>query len=223
MGIHDRDRTRMRARFLHHGGLGFDDYQVLEMLLSSANGRYDTNPIAHSLIKKFGSLKAVLDADVATLTQVEGVGQINASIIKSMQIIANIYNNTSNDQAKTLKTHDEIGNYLCTKFANSTREHVYVVFMNDKNEVLELCKISQGDVISASVDIRRLLETAINSGAHGIVLAHNHPSGFALPSENDMATTDAIRTAMQFAGISVVDHIIVSNNDWVSLCESKLV
>ena len=97
---------------------------------------------------------------------------------------------------------------------------VYQLCLDRKGKLLACKKLGEGGVASADLDIRRLVENAILTGASAVILAHNHPSGVALPSQEDYAATDRAKEALAVVGVVLTDHIVVADGDYVSMADS---
>ena len=220
MGIHDGHREKMRQRFLSGGLDHFADHEALELLLYYAIPRRDTNPIAHALMERYGSLSAVLTARVEDLKKVEGVGESAAVLLKLAPQLYRKARLSDAEQETVLSSVERVGAYLLERFAGEKNEVVYQLCLDRKGKLLACKKLGEGGVASEDLDIRRLVENALLTGASSVVLAHNHPSGVALPSRDDYAATDRAKTALSVVGVALADHIIVADGDFVSMSDS---
>ena len=220
MGIHDGHREKMRQRFLKSGLDSFADHEALELLLYYAIPRRDTNPIAHALMERYGSLSGVLTAPVEDLQRVEGIGESAAILLKLAPQLYQKARLSDAEQETVLSSVERVGAYLLERFAGEKNEVVYQLCLDRKGKLLACKKLGEGGVASADLDIRRLVENALLTGASSVVLAHNHPSGVALPSQDDYAATDRAKTALNVVGVALTDHIIVADGDFVSMSDS---
>ena len=221
MGIHDGHREKMRRRFLSGGLEQFADHEALELLLYYAIPRRDTNPIAHALIDRYGSLSAVLAAPVEDLQKVEGIGESAAILLKLVpRLCAKARLADADRQELILNTASRAGAYLLERFYGEQNEVIYQLCLDRKGKLLACKKLGEGSIASAALDVRKLVENAILHSASSVVLAHNHPSGIASPSHEDYAATDRARNALETIGVALADHIIVADGDFVSLAES---
>ena len=220
MGIHDGHREKMRQRFLKSGLDAFADHEALELLLYYAIPRRDTNPIAHALMERYGSLSAVLAAPVEDLKKVEGVVESAAILLKLAPQLYRKAKMSDAEQETVLSSVERVGAYLLERFAGEKNEVVYQLCLDRKGKLLACKKLGEGGVTSADLDIRRLVENALLTGASAVVLAHNHPSGVALPSRDDYAATDRAKTAWAVVDVALIDHIIVADGDFVSMSDS---
>ncbi|NLM83282.1 MAG: DNA repair protein RadC [Clostridiales bacterium] len=220
MNVHKGHRARMKRRFLEHGLESFEDHHVLEILLFYALPRVDVNPLAHNLLKQFGSLAAVFDAPLDELEKVEGIGRNAATLIKLIPQVARRYMISRASLSDILDSSEKAGRYLLPRFFGERDEVVYLVCLDAKCKVLNCRLMFRGSVNSASVSIRKIVETALSFNATSVILAHNHTSGIALPSREDQITTRRIEEALWAVDITLADHIIVADDDFVSLADS---
>lgn len=221
MGIHDGHREKKRRQFLDHGLDSFADHEALELLLFYAIPRRDTNVTAHRLLKKFGTLDGVLSAPVEELCQVEGVGETAAALLKLVPQVYRRARLSAARQETILNSTRLAGDYLLCLFIGETHTEVlYQLCLDRKGKLLACRKVGTGGVSAVSVDIRKIVENALLTGASDVILAHNHPSGVALPSEDDYAATYQVREALRTVGVRLTDHIVVSDNDYVSMKDS---
>ena len=220
MSVHDGHRKRMRQRFMEEGLDQFTDVQVLEILLFYCIARQDTNPIAHALLDHFGSLSQVLEAPVEELCKVDGIGENTAVFLRLITQVGRCYLTDRASKAKILPTLESCAKYLQTFFFGRNVETVYLLCLDAKCKMLCCKKISEGDVNSTSLSVRKVVETALNTNASSVVLAHNHPGGLAIPSNEDIQTTKHIAAALQAVDVNFVDHILVTDDDYVSLVQS---
>ena len=221
MGIHSGHRERKRAQFRVHGAEPFADHELLELLLFYAIPRQDTNPMAHALMERFGSLDRVLKAPLEELEQVPGMGPSAAVLIKLIPQL-NRRAKLSAAQGTILDTCERLGAFFVTQLTGWTEEVMYQVCLDAKGKLLSCRKVCQGDIASVGLNLRRIVENALRDNAVLVALAHNHPSGLALPSHEDKIATIQIRDALGTVGIQLADHIIVADDDFVSLRQEGL-
>lgn len=220
MSVHDGHRKRLRQRFMDEGLDHFSDIQVLELLLFYAIARQDTNPIAHRLLDHFGSLSQVLEAPVEELCKVEGVGENTAVYLRLVTQVGRWYQKDRAARVKMLPTLESCARYLQPYFFGQSVETVYLLCLDAKCKLLCCRKIAQGDVNSTDLSIRKIVETALSANASSVLLAHNHPGGMAIPSYEDIHTTQNVAAALQAVDVNFVDHLVICDDDYVSLMQS---
>lgn len=220
--IHEGHRGRLKDRFRKEGLDGFTDVQVLELLLFFCIPRRDTNPIAHALLTRFGSLHQVLEAPLHELEKVDGIGEQASTLISLTRQLARSYGVSQAGVEKILNTTTKCGEYLKPFFLGKRDETVYLLCLDAKCKALGCQEVGKGSVNSAGLSVRKIVETALAVNATSVVLAHNHPSGLAIPSNEDVVTTRRVAMALDTVGIFLADHIVVADDDFVSLAQSGL-
>lgn len=219
MGIHDGHRDKMRKRYLATGLEGFAEHEALELLLFYAIPRRDTNPLAHQLIDRYGSLDAVLSAPVEELQTVEGVGESAAVLLHLVLPLAERCRLLA-EKAVILNSSEKAGAYLLRRFSGKKYEVVYQLCLDAKGKLLVCKLLTEGSLNGAELNIRKLVGNALLADASAVILSHNHPSGVALPSSEDFTTTNQVRSALEQVGVRLADHIIVADGDFVSMRDS---
>lgn len=218
--LHEGHRKRMRERFIKSGLDDFAPHNVLEFLLFYSIPRGDTNPIAHRLIDSFGSLSGVFDATPEELMKVKGVGESTAILISMVPQMARKYLEDKADSFNVMGGCSDIGAYLLPKFVGRTNEALMMVSIDNKNKIISCSVVAEGTVDSAKVSRRRVMEEAMKVNATRVILAHNHPRGVAVPSSEDVVMTREIGELFAQVGIELVDHIIIADDDYVSMAAS---
>lgn len=218
--IHEGHRKRLKERFILEGLDSFNDINVLELLLFYCVQRRDTNPLAHRLMDRFGNVAEVLKATPSELMQVDGVTEHIATYLSLLSSVSRrcLLNEVSN--YKILQTTEDCCKYLIPYFHGRKFETVFLLCLDAKCKVLCCKQVAEGNVHSTEISIRKIAEIALNSNATSAVLAHNHPSGLAIPSPADEEMTIRLGRVLKSMGIILADHIIVSGNDAVSIAQS---
>lgn len=222
MTDHRGHRARKRCQFRDHGIDAFADHEVLELLLYYAVPRRDTNPIAHALMDRFGSLNAVLSAPVEELERVPGMGANAALLLKLVPQVYRRARASITQNEVILDTTERIGEFFVEQFVAQTSEVMYQLCLDAKGRLLSCRKVCEGDAASVGLNLRKIVENALLCNAVLVALAHNHPSGVALPSHEDKIATLQIRDALEAVHVRLVDHIIVADDDYVSLRQEGL-
>ena len=220
MSIHDGHRQRLKARYCAEGLDHFNELHVLELLLFYCVKRGDTNPVAHALLDRFKTLSRVLEASREELMQVPGVGEHTAVFLKLVRDMSRYYAVDSVKDMKILNTIEECGTYLSPYFVGRQKETVYLLCLDAKCKLILCEMIGEGSINSANISIRKIVERALSCNATSVVLAHNHPSGLALPSGEDILTTKRLGSALYAVDVTLADHLIFADGDYVSLAQS---
>lgn len=221
MSVHVGHRQRVKSRFRKEGLDGFDELHALELLLFFAVPQGDTNLLAHELLNRFGSLPQVLETPVEELEKVPGVKEHVATFLSLITAISRYYMVKRSEPCAPLTTISDCANYLVHFFRGRRDEMVFLLCLDAKCKVVCCREVGQGSVNSASVPIRRIVEIALSANATTVVLAHNHPSGVAVPSQEDVLTTRRLAKALDGVDVTLADHIVVADEDYVSMVESR--
>lgn len=218
---HSGHRSRMRERFLHTHFDGFEEHQILEMILYYVYPRTDTNPLAHRLLNNFGSIAAVLDASVDALVDA-GLTKNAATFLVMLPDISRVYLNDRNNNQSKIIDFERLGEYFTAKFIGRDEETMILLLADAKGKEVYCGVVSKGSIHASEAPVRRIVDLSMRYNAATAVIAHNHPSGVALPSQADIKATTTISNALNLIGVMLVDHLIISDDDFVSLRETKL-
>lgn len=215
-------RKRLRSRFLQGGLEGFLDYEIVEILLTLGTPRKDCKQMGKEAIKKFKGLQGVLDASFEELQQIKGIGSDNVFGIKLFQAIAKRYAKEKISKKILLNSPKVVANYLREKIGKEKKEHFLILCLDTRNNLIKINEVSIGSLNASIVHSREVFAEAIKNKAASVILAHNHPTGDTEPSEGDLVITNRLVEAGKILEIAIVDHIIVTNNNFLSFKERKL-
>lgn len=218
---HEGHRARMRNRYLQSGFDDFQDHEILEMILYNCYRRRNTNDIAHKLLNHFGSLSAVFEAPLDRLMAV-GISESVAVTLKMIPDICRVYYDDRNNSSKKILSLDDLGAYFAHKFIGRSDESVYLLLLDSKFKEVFCGLVATGTSITSDVPVRKIVDLALRYNATLAVVSHNHPSGIALPSKADLNVTEVLYRTLDAVGVRLIDHIIVADDDYVSLRDSEL-
>ena len=218
--IHKDHRQRVRTRYLHEGVGSMAEHNIIELLLFFGIPYKDTNPIAHELIDTFGDINGILDAPAEELMKIDGIGENAATLIKLVRDISLLYADGSLAAADK-KKKSNVTDFIKSKYIKETNEIVYIIGVDADGRPEQCSKISEGSFDRATIDNRSVVENVLRIGSKNIVIAHNHPHGFAVPSAADIETTVQLKALLSSIGVNLVDHIIVSHDDIFSMAKNR--
>jgi DNA repair protein RadC len=221
-GTHEGHRARMKERFRGHGLDNFNDINALELLLFYAAPRRDTNGLAHALLERFGSFSAVMEADERELLTVPGIGENAVTLLRLIPAVSRRYMLDKTPSSEPIDSAAAAGRYFVPLYMYEKEEVVYALLLDARKCPIRCEELSRGTVDAAEIQTRRLAELALGHHASAVILSHNHPSGVALPSEEDGEVTERIRRALDLLGVELADHIIVAGCEYVSMREANL-
>lgn len=216
-------RARLRQRLLEGGPEALADYEVLEYLLFGANARGNTKPLAKALLKRFGSLSAVLDAEPGALKLVPGMGDAGIGAVKIAALAARRMARSQVRDQPVLGSWQALIDYLTIDMAHLTVERVRVLYLDTQNRLILDHKVGDGTIDEAAIHPREVIRRAFDVGATALILVHNHPSGNPEPSRADIQVTNRIAEAGRLLGVTVHDHVIIGRGQHVSLRAKGLI
>ena len=212
-------RKRVRYKYEVNGFSGMYDYEILELMLFYAISRIDTKPIAKELLKKFGKLENVFNADIQELTDVKGIGLNSAIYINAVGKLMGELKERKLSKNKRL-TKATLKEYLIVYFMNEKTEKLYAVFLDKGNRIRNYKELCEGGIDSIQFDISNIVREAVLQKCSGVILAHNHPGGHIEPSDSDCAVTMSIAQALNKVGITLKDHIIIADGNCYSMADN---
>ena len=216
--LHYEHRQRLKNRFLKEGAGSLEEHVLLELLLFYGVPFKDTNETAHLLINKFSSLEGVFDADLEELTQVPGVGDHTATLLKLVHEIRNLpVKRTESSKHPICNSIDKLAATILPLYKNAKTELVHLTVLDSSMRIIKQELLFKGSVNSAAITNRSLAEMALTKRACTVVLSHNHPTGIAVPSFEDIATTKAAAELLESIDVPLLEHIIVANNTYLPL------
>ena len=214
--IHTGHRERVKKQFIENDIENFLPHQILELLLFYAIPRRDTNPIAHRLLNKFGSISAVFEAPIELLMK-EGLSESTAVLLKLIPSLSRVYLNDKYKNNDKIILEEDIFPYITSRFIGISEEVVIILLMDLKGKEVYSGIVRRGSVNAVDFYIRDIMNLCLNYNAHTAILAHNHPSGFALPSKSDLNTTKLIADSLKVINVKLLDHLIVADGECISL------
>lgn len=220
--LHKGHRARLKNEFLARGLVGMPDHKALELLLCYAIPQGDVNPLAHRLMDTFGSLSGVFNATPEQLMMVKGIGEHAACLIKLVTELGGRYQADRCRLGDILDTTERLGEYLTPEFFGKRNEVTVVLCLDAKCKVLQCQQLAEGSADSTALYLRKMMEVAFACNASQVVLAHNHTSNIATPSQEDILATKMAYDAFQQVDIYLRDHLIFAHDDYVSLRDSGI-
>ncbi|MEA3431089.1 MAG: DNA repair protein RadC [candidate division WOR-3 bacterium] len=215
-------RKRLREKFMKSGLLGLHDYEIVELLLTLGTPRKDCKQQAKALMKKFKTLRGVIDADKEELCEINEVGPKNIFGIRFVREISEKYLEDRIIKQEIYRTPQDVFNYLYVSMRGLKKEVFKTLFLDVKNRLIATEKMFKGTVSSSVVYPREIVKRAIKKDASSVILVHNHPSGDPTPSPEDRRITRDVVDALEAVDIKVLDHIIIGDNRYFSFASEKL-
>ncbi len=212
-------RERLRQKFLDHGLEKLTDEEIIELLLTLATPRRDCKQIAREALRRFGGLAGVLEAPVHQLREVSGIGPKNALGLKLVHEVARKFLQERLKGREFISSSKEVYEYLLHSLRDLKKEVFKVIFLNGRNEVIQVETLFEGSLTSSAVYPREVIKSALAHHAAALVFAHNHPSGDPAPSTQDFTITRDLFLAGKIMSIQVLDHLIIGRNRYYSFAD----
>ncbi|MDT8389172.1 MAG: DNA repair protein RadC [Lentisphaeria bacterium] len=216
-------RQRLRERFADGGRKALADYELLELLLTYAIPRIDTKPLAKRLLAAHGSLHAILHASAEELQETDGLGPNSAAFLKIVQGFLTRSLECEMEHRESIRRPEEVVDFLRMHLAGKSRETVMAIYLDDAKRVLRHAEVGSGTVDKTAFYPREILAPALECGATGIILVHNHPGGEAIPSDADHAMTRKLEALAKELDIRLLDHLITTPGKTFSLKTGRLI
>ena len=217
---HKNHRQRLKARFVSEGANSLDDNTLLELLLSFALPRIDTRPLAAELIERFGTITRVFDASIKELTQIEGIRQHTAILIVMLPELSRRYLSGKTDSCLSFHEEKVAAEYLKNCFSGLKEERVMLLCLDAYGGLIERKELHRGSINSAAFSMRMITETAITSSCAFVILAHNHPNGSIIPSNEDIYTTQRVAAALLINDIELIEHYIIAGDKYTPIMKN---
>jgi len=221
--IHSGHRQRMRDRIKKYGTEALEDHELLEVLLYYCIPRKNTNPIAHKLIKEYGSIYELFTADYIDIADRGEISE-NAALFLNLTVeVAKRLNMQSLEKGVLMNSSQKAGNY-CIELLKFEKVEVFCILCIDAGgRLINICEINRGTALAVDIRTRKLIETAVRQKASRIILLHNHPGGDVQPSPEDIFITNEAKKLLASVEINVIDHIIVNEEKYFSFADCKMI
>jgi DNA repair protein RadC len=216
-------RARLRERFNQSGLAAFLDYEVVELLLTLGTPRSDCKPQAKEAIKRFKTLRGVLEAPPEELQEIKGIGRAHIFVVRFMQEISREFLKKQVLDKHYCRSSREVFDYLYHSMRDLRKEVFKVMFLDSQNRVVEIEDLFEGTLNASAIYPREIIQGAVKHNAAALIFVHNHPAGNPQPSDNDKQITQDLVFAANIMQIKVLDHIIIGENRYFSFADAGLI
>jgi len=221
--IHDLPKEeRPRERLVKFGEQALAAQELLQLILGRGIAGESVAVTAQKLLSRFGSLQKLGEASIEELSSVKGIGLAKATQIKAVfEIGRRISTQTPSYKSKELTDPKKVYQLIKSKLKDYQKEHFYIIALNSRNH--SVAEVSVGSLNASIVHPREVFAEAIKNKAASVIFAHNHPSGDSEPSEDDLTITKRLVEVGKIMGIEIIDHIIVTENGFLSFKDKGLI
>ncbi len=210
---------RPRERLLAHGPQVLTSAELLAIILRTGMKGCGVVELSHRLIQHCGGLRGLLSADAATLLKLPGLGQAKASEILAISELSRRALEEELRSGETLDQPARVKRYCMALLGHLEIEHCVALYLDTRFRLIVAEEVARGTLSQASIYPREVVKAALRHHAAALILAHNHPSGVAEPSQADLALTQHLRKALALVDVRLLDHLIVTAGGALSLAE----
>lgn len=211
--------SKPRERFLKYGPEALSDAELFAIILRTGNKDENVLEVANKLIVEYG-LDKLFDCSIKELRKIKGVGQTKAIELLTIAELAKRYSSFKKE-IKHISSAKDVFELYHERLKDEKQENFYVLMLNNKNHIIKEELISKGVLDSAIIHPREVFKPAIKNSSARIILVHNHPSGDPNPSEEDVKLTEKLVEAGELLQIKILDHIIISRDNYWSWKENS--
>jgi DNA repair protein RadC len=213
---------RPRERLERSGPESLTTPELLAILFRTGTVKRNAVQLAEELFKSLGGLAGLSTASLEELSSIDGVGRVKAIEVKAAVELGKRLAATTDEAKPQIRSPDDVAKLMMADLRYETKEHLYALILDARNQVRQRRLISTGTLTESLVHPREVYKEAIRFSAAAIVLVHNHPSGEPTPSPEDIATTKRLTEAGKILGIDLLDHVIIGDGRWASLKDRGL-
>lgn len=219
-------RENLRSRFNQVGLDGFSSHEIVELLLIYSIPRKDVKPLAKALIKRFGNLRQLLDAQSEELNDVVGMGPATSTFLRIVKQVSQLYltQKTYTDAKQSLDSRLKLKQFWTMRLCGERNEIFEMAYLDGEFNLLPegIERLSEGAINQLTISPREVLKSVLNRGnCHAVVLCHNHPNNVCFPSEHDERLTKVIEVNLRTVGVQLIDHLIVAGDRAYSMKEQR--
>ncbi|MCI6002370.1 MAG: DNA repair protein RadC [Tenericutes bacterium] len=212
-----------RERFIKYGVESLSNEELLSIILKTGTKNIPVNVVSLEILSSIKDITKLKDMKINNLTNIKGVGRVKAiTLLASIELGRRIYNSNNNLKRYNIKNPIDIISYFNELLKDKKQEEFYVLYLDNKNNVIENKKLFVGTLNKSIVHPREIFKEAYILSSASIVCVHNHPSGNVTPSQEDISLTRKIHEIALIHEIKLLDHIIVGDNNYFSFYENKL-
>lgn len=215
-------RKRLRERFQKMGLRSFSEHEILEVLLTLCIPRRDVKDLAKVLLKKFGSVRAVFDADPHELAKIPGIGDTSITCLKLIKSFSEYYLQQKSTEAPLFSNNQSLVDFWKIRLGRLKYEVFEIAYLDNTYHLLNdgIERLEEGSATRTTIYPQKIIRAALLRNANSIIIAHNHPSGIAEPSQADFRLTQTLQYVGNVLSLRLLDHIIIGQDNFYSFRQS---
>ena len=211
-----------RERILSKGAAALSDAELLAVLFGSGTKGLSALELSRSLLNEFGGIRQVLTADSGKLKKVSGIGSARVAQLQSVVEINRRFLESKIQKEGPLSSPSQAADYLTLQLRDQRREVFAVLYLDTRHHVIDYKELFRGTLNGATVHPREVVRSVLERNASAVILAHNHPSGIAEPSQSDATLTRRLREALELIDVRLLDHLVIGDGEFVSMSDRGL-
>ncbi len=222
--VRDLPKTeRPRERLQTYGADVLSTQELLAIVIGRGVSRKSVMTIAHELLTTFGSARAIGEATLEELSRIKGIGIAKAAQLKACFALGKRQDLEDEQEDIPITDPRAVAKAVRSRIRDKAKEHFKLILLNTRHRIIGIRTISIGTINASLVHPREVFKEALILNASAVILAHNHPSGDVEPSEEDLRITRRLKDAGSIMGVEVLDHIIITGNDYLSFKAKGLI
>lgn len=211
-----------RERLVKYGVENLSNEELLAIILKTGSKKYNVKEVASNILSSYGDIKNLKDVRINNLTKIDGIGKVKAiELIAAIELGRRVYYEEDYKDMVTLTNPKVIIGYFNKLFKGENQECFYVVYLDSKNKYIDKKLVFKGILNKSLIHPRDIFKEAYLLSACNFICIHNHPSGDATPSMEDINVTMMLSEIGKLHGIRLLDHIIIGNNNYYSFYEDN--
>lgn len=211
-----------RERLLKYGRENISNDELIEIILKSGNKKCGIKDISHNILSSVNNISELKNLSINTLSNIDGMSKIKAiELVAAIELGRRVYEDNKYENLVKLTNPSTIINYFHNLFKDKKQEYFYVIYLDNQKNFIDKKLLFKGTANYSLVHPREIFKEAYMLSASNIICIHNHPSGDATPSKNDIELTKRIKMISDIHGIGLLDHIIIGNNNYYSFYEDN--
>lgn len=216
------NEEKPRERLLKYGKENISTNELIEIVLKSGTKKNGIKEISHNILSSVNNINELKDMEINSLMNIEGMSKVKAiELVAAIELGRRVYADDNYKEMVTLTNPNTIINYFHSLFKDKKQEFFYVVYLDNQKKYIDKKLLFKGTVNYSLVHPREIFKEAYMLSSSYIICIHNHPSGDASPSNNDMEITRTIKEISNIHGIGLLDHIIIGDNNYYSFYEDN--
>jgi len=210
---------RPREKLLAQGAETLTDSELLAAIFGTGNGRKSALEMSEDLLKRYVSLRSLMASSLDDFRSVPGLGVARYVLLQAAVEFGRRVSVAALERGDKIDTPDKAEDFLQSKINHHEHEVFAVLFLDNKHRLLAFERLFYGTIDSTTVHTRQVLKRCLHHNAAAVILAHNHPSGVAEPSDADIQITNLLRDALKMVDVRLLDHVVVGGKETCSLAE----